>query len=90
MTDRKEILPPNINKDKNVITHFCWDNFDLIEETLSGAGTTHSTHGIVIQEVKGGKDQMSHDGDYQSYENEDLAPNETGQSRSTSTGFNED
>ena len=43
--DRKEILPPHINKDKNVITDFWWDNFDLIEEKLSGAGTTHSTHG---------------------------------------------
>ena len=66
---------------------FCLDNFDLIEETLSGAGTTHSTHGIVIQEVKRGKDQMSHDGDYQSYENEDLAPNEIEQSTSASTGL---
>lgn len=31
-------------------THFCWDNFDMAEETPSGAGTTHSTHGIIIQE----------------------------------------
>ena len=31
--------------------HFCWDNFDLNEETPSGTGTTHSTHGIVIQNV---------------------------------------
>ena len=29
----------------------CWDNFDINEETPSGAGTTHTTHGIVIQEV---------------------------------------
>ena len=29
----------------------CWDNFDLTEETPSGAGTTHTTHGIVIQEM---------------------------------------
>ena len=33
------------------ITHFCWDNFDLNEETPSGLGTTHSTHGIIIQET---------------------------------------
>ena len=29
----------------------CWDNFDINEETPSGAGTTHTTYGIVIQEV---------------------------------------
>ncbi|GFR60927.1 hypothetical protein ElyMa_005417700 [Elysia marginata] len=34
------------------LTHFCWDNFDLIEETADGSGTTHSTHGITIQEIK--------------------------------------
>ena len=28
---------------------FCWDNNDLAEETLSGAGTTHCTNGIIIQ-----------------------------------------
>ena len=31
--------------------NFCWDNFDLQEETVSGSGTTHSTRDIVIQEV---------------------------------------
>ena len=34
-----------------VITNFCWDNFDILEETPSGLGTTHSTHGIIIQET---------------------------------------
>ena len=29
----------------------CWDNFELTEETPSGAGTTHTAHGIVIQEM---------------------------------------
>ena len=29
----------------------CRDNFDLTEKTLSGAGTTHTAHGIVIQEM---------------------------------------
>ena len=28
---------------------FCWDNNDIIEETLSGQGTTHCTNGIVVQ-----------------------------------------
>ena len=26
---------------KAVITQLCWDNFDVAEETPSGAGTTH-------------------------------------------------
>ncbi|XP_065182225.1 uncharacterized protein LOC135812936 [Sycon ciliatum] len=29
--------------------HFCWDNNDLNEETLSGQGTTPCTNGIVLQ-----------------------------------------
>jgi len=37
----------------NAVCHTCWDNFDINEETLSGAGTTHTTHGIVIQELSG-------------------------------------
>ena len=41
----------SVSADSNVVTHFCWDNFDLQEETVSGSGTAHSTHGIVIQEV---------------------------------------
>ena len=32
--------------------HLCYDNFDLDEETPSGFGTTHSTYGIVIQELR--------------------------------------
>ena len=35
----------------NIALHYNWDNFDLNEETPSGTGTTHSTHGIVIQDV---------------------------------------
>ena len=48
---RDTLLPTTIRPDQNVVTHMCWDNFDLREETPSGAGTTHTTHGIVIQEV---------------------------------------
>ena len=44
-------LPPSIMRNNNLITHFCWDNFDLNEETASGARTTHSTYGIVLQEI---------------------------------------
>ena len=41
----------SVSADSNIVTHFCSDNFDLQEETVSGSGTAHSTHGIVIQEV---------------------------------------
>ena len=40
--------------DNNLITQFCWDNFDWNEETPSGAVTAHSMHGINIQEIKEG------------------------------------
>jgi hypothetical protein len=42
------ILPSTI--EKNIFSTFVWDNNDLCEETLSGAGTTHVTNGIVIQQ----------------------------------------
>ena len=44
-------LPPSISTEGNEV-HFCWDNFDLNEETPSGAGTTHTAHRIVIQELE--------------------------------------
>lgn len=50
------VLPPTMLQLTNVCTHFCWDNFDLTEETPTGAGTTHSTHGIAIMEHLGKKD----------------------------------
>ena len=40
-------VPSNISKGSFV--HFCWDNNDINEETLSGRGTTHCTNGIAIQ-----------------------------------------
>ena len=48
--DHNSPIPPGIVTTGNEVIHFCWDNFDLNEETLSGAGTTHSTHGVVLQE----------------------------------------
>ena len=48
ITDNDHLLPRQIRTDNNLVTHFCWDNFDL-----TGADTTHTTHGIVIQEVSG-------------------------------------
>ncbi len=47
--DRKSlILPPTVKA--RVPTSFVWDNNDLCEETLTGAGTTHVTNGIIIQQ----------------------------------------
>ena len=45
--DGDVFVPSNINP--SMFATFCWDNNDINEETLSGAGTTHCTNGIVIQ-----------------------------------------
>ncbi|XP_047140035.1 uncharacterized protein LOC124815407 [Hydra vulgaris] len=42
------IVPCNVAKKK--FTTLVYDNADFLEETLSGSGTTHVTHGICIQE----------------------------------------
>lgn len=41
------VLPSNVQP--NVFSLFAWDNIDILEETLSGRGTTHCTNGIVVQ-----------------------------------------
>jgi len=46
------LLPSNISTTGNKVCHLSWDNFDLNEETPSGSGTTHTTHGILIQEIQ--------------------------------------
>ena len=51
MVELDSILPSNIIPEQNMFAHSCCDNFDINEETPSGAGTTHSTHGIVVQEI---------------------------------------
>ena len=43
-------LPSNINRTGSTVS-FCWDNYDLQEETVTGRGTTYCTNGIVIQRV---------------------------------------
>jgi len=43
------LLPSNISLTGNKGTHLCWDNFDLNEETPFETGTTHTTHGILLQ-----------------------------------------
>jgi len=47
----ESLLPINIAINDNIFSHLCWDNFDINEETPSGSGTSHTTHGIIIQEV---------------------------------------
>ena len=47
----KKVLFHSRSADHDVVTHLCWDNFDLREETPSGTGTTHTAHGIIIQKV---------------------------------------
>ena len=51
-SSRDSVLPSNISVQDNKFTHACFDNFDLLEETVNGSQTTHSTHGILIQELK--------------------------------------
>ena len=48
---RQSAIPPSLVPDQNSFIYLCWDNFDLTEETPSGTGTTHTAHGIVIQEM---------------------------------------
>ena len=45
--DQGVILPSSVRP--NVFSLFCWDNIDLLEETLSGKGTSHCTNGIIVQ-----------------------------------------
>ena len=45
-----DALPHDIIAGRGVTTHLCYDNWDNFEETLTGADTSHSTHGIVIQD----------------------------------------
>jgi len=48
---QSSVIPSYISQTGNKVCHLCWDNFDINEETPSGAGTTHTMHGIVIQEI---------------------------------------
>ena len=57
--ERQGVIPSTISPNRNLVTHLCWDNFDLTEETPSGAGTTHTAHGIIIQEVSTAKENVS-------------------------------
>ena len=50
--ENDEILPEHIDAFNNLISLLCFDNFDHLEETRSGSGTTHITNGIMCQEKK--------------------------------------
>ena len=47
-TQEHDVILPNAIC-ANVFSTFCWDNINLLEETLSGRGTTRCTNGIVVQ-----------------------------------------
>jgi len=46
------ILPSDISITNNKFSHTCWDNFDILEETASGSGTTHNTYGVARKEKR--------------------------------------
>ena len=46
--DPQAFVPTSISQ-RGHFVHFCQDNNDLNEDTLSGANTTHCTNGILIQ-----------------------------------------
>ena len=46
-TNSDVFVPSNIQPESFV--QFCWDNNNILEETLTGTGTTHCTNGIAIQ-----------------------------------------
>ena len=48
VTSSESVLP-SISRDNEAVIHLCYDNFDLDEETLSGSGTTHSTHELLYK-----------------------------------------
>ena len=47
-TELNGVIVPRIIQ-PNMFSTFCWDDIDILEETLSGQGTTYCTNGIVVQ-----------------------------------------
>ena len=47
-------FPDSVALPANIVTHINvtlgWDNIDRLEETLTGAGTSHRVHGLVVQQ----------------------------------------
>ena len=44
-----QVLAPTLVPNPDFVFHCCWNNFDVIEETYSGSGTTHSAHSLQQQ-----------------------------------------
>ena len=69
-TQRQEagsLLPSNAQR--NVFATFGFDNSDLLEETLSGKGTTHATNGILVQRRSLGCSNLELDNEIQGQKN---------------------
>ena len=49
------VIPEGIIPNK--FTMMVWDNIDFLEETPSGAGTTHMANGIIIQQTHNNEEQ---------------------------------
>jgi hypothetical protein len=52
------VLPENIFP--SLFTTLAWDNIDILEETLTGGGTSHRVNGIIIQPTAYGPQQKQH------------------------------
>ena len=61
ITESVSVLPPSVSTQNNSVIHFCWNHFDLNEETPPGTGIINSTRDIVIQEVSNGTKQVAPD-----------------------------
>ena len=59
IVERQSVIASTISPNRSLVTHLCWDNFDLTEETPSGAGKTNTAHGTFIQEVSTAKENIS-------------------------------
>ena len=59
IVERQSVIASTISPNRSLVTHLCWDNLDLTEETPSGAGTTNTAHGTFIQEVSTAKENIS-------------------------------
>ena len=53
------VIPEGIIPRK--FTMMVWDNIDFLEETPTGAGTTHMANGIIIQQTRDDEEQFTHE-----------------------------
>ena len=50
LLDNDTVIPEGIIPRK--FTMMVWDNIDFLEETPTGAGSTHTANGIIIQQTR--------------------------------------